>query len=215
MSGLSACWQATYEQAWAAWCAGTIPIGATVSDSTGALVAAGRNRVFCAEAPAGQVAGTWIAHAEVNALLQLPAGQYADYTVTSTTEPCLLCSGAITMTLRGRVTVRYAVEDPIGGGLDAMRRSPQGQRRELRFERLDHSGFTLFADALNLAESIRRSPEGIVAVTYRRARPDLFACATELERTLSRYVSTNVPLNEVLPKVSDVLRAFPGSETLT
>lgn len=209
LSTLDSAWQATYELAWEAWKAGTIPIGAVVSDRGGTVIARGRNRIFNRNGPPGQLAGAWVAHAEVNALLQLPAGHYEDFAVTSTTEPCLMCAGAITMTLRGRVDIRYAVDDPIAGGIEAATHSPQGQRRDLRLHRLEHPGFVRFADALNLAESIRRVPDGIVAAHYRQRRPGLFSCAVELESALRKFLSTDVALGRVMDKVETVLRNHP------
>ena len=209
MSMLDAAWQATFELAWEAWRAGTIPIGAVVTDQEGMVIAKGRNRIFDSDRWPGQIAGAWIAHAEVNALLQLPADHYEDFAVTSTTEPCLMCAGAITMSLRGRVVIRYAVEDPIAGGIEAAIHSPQGQRRDLRLNRLEHPGFVRFADTLNLAESIRRAPDGVVAAHYRRLRPNLFACAMELESVLRHFLSTDVPLERVVNKVERVLFNHP------
>ena len=173
------------------------------------MIAKGRNRIFEQDGPPGQLAGTWIAHAEVNAFVQLPAGQHEGFTLTSTTEPCLLCAGAITMSLRGRITVRYAVDDPISGGIDAALRSPQGQRRDLQLHGLEHPGFVNFADALNLAESIRRVPAGVVAAHYRENRPGLFACALELEAALRPFVFTAVPLDDVMNTVQAVLGNHP------
>ena len=209
LSTLDTAWQATYELAWEAWRAGTIPIGAVVTDQKGTVIARGRNRIFDPDRPSGQLAGSWVAHAEVNALLQLQAGHYEDFAVTSTTEPCLMCAGAITMSLRGRVVVRYAVDDPIAGGIGAARRSPQGQRRDLRLHRLEHPGFVRFADALNLAESIRRVPDGIVAAHYRLRRPRLFSCAVELESVLRQFLFTDVELEQVVNMVEEVLQKHP------
>ena len=209
-ASLDDAWRATFELAWEAWRSGTIPIGAVVTDSSGNQIGAGRNRIFDHEAPAGQIAGSWLAHAEVNALLQLPpGGHYAGVTVTTTTEPCLLCTGAIIMSLRGTVLVRYAATDPIAGGLDLAPLSPQGRRRDVRVQRLDHSEFVTFADALNLAESIRRAPEGIVATDYKKRRPELFACATELERALRPFLHSDTPFDHALDTINAVLRNHP------
>ena len=207
-SVLDPAWHASFELAWVAWRAGTIPIGAVVTDPEGAMVASGRNRIFSADPPPppGQVAGSWLAHAEVNALLQLPAEVRHDgFTITSTTEPCLLCAGAIVMSLRGRVVVRYAATDPIAGGMDVVAMSAQGRRRDLHVQRLEHDGFTAFADALNLAESIRRAPDGIVAAYYQEHRPELFACAVGLGAVLRPFLSTTVPLDDVLDQIEPVL----------
>jgi len=206
LSLLDSAWRAAYELAWEAWRSGTIPIGAVVTDQAGVLIAAGRNRIFDPDRPPGQLAGAWIAHAEVNALLQLPADHYEDFVVTSTTEPCLMCAGAITMSLRGRIVVRYAVEDPIAGGIEEAAHSPQGKRRDIRLQRLEHPGFVGFANALNLAESIRRAPTGIVAQYYRQHRPELFSCAIELESALRPYLFTDTELVQVVNRAGAVLR---------
>jgi tRNA(adenine34) deaminase len=89
-------WRECFELAWEAFGAGTIPVGAVVVDASGATVARGRNRIFEATAPAGQLAGTYIAHAELNALAELPAlptrdgqGPYSRHTLYTTLEPCV------------------------------------------------------------------------------------------------------------------------------
>ena len=63
--------------------------------SNGAIVAAGRGHRYEAMAPDGQLAGTHIAHAEVNALAQLSAQRHWDDTLLLTSlEPCVMCHGA-------------------------------------------------------------------------------------------------------------------------
>lgn len=212
LSSLDAAWRASFELAWEAWRAGTIPIGAVVAGPDGVVVAGGRNRIFTADAPPGQVAGSWLAHAEVNALLQLSADVRHDgFTITSTTEPCLLCAGAIIMSLRGRVVVRYAATDPIAGGMDVLPLSAQGRRRELQVQRPEHEEFVTFADALNLAESLRRAPDGIVARYYKEQRPALFACAEELDGELRPFLSSTTPLDGVVEQVARVLDNHPSA----
>lgn len=206
LAALDPAWRGAFELAWEAWCAGTIPIGAVVTDPDGAVVSSGRNRIFTADAPPGQVSGSWLAHAEVNALLQLPAdGHHAGFTITSTTEPCLLCAGAIVMSLRGRVVVRYAATDPIAGGMDVVGLSSQGRRRDIEVQRLEQESWVTFADALNLANAIRRQPGGIVETYYAEHRPQLFARAVELEKVLAAYVSSSVALADVLHSVETVM----------
>src|SRR5438105_1014959 len=93
---LEAPWRVAVEEAWAAYAAGTVPVGAVLVDPTGRVVSRGRNRIFDAGAP-GQIAGSRLAHAEVNALLGL-AGSSADPRVLvlyTTAEPCPLCVGAL------------------------------------------------------------------------------------------------------------------------
>jgi Cytosine/adenosine deaminases len=119
---LSAPWQACFEEAWEAYRGGSIPIGAVLVDRNGAIVSRGRNRVHEAEAPPGQICLSRLAHAEVNALLQVrtaDSNALKEYTLLTTTEPCVLCFGAIVMS--GVRTVRYAASDPVAGGTDLNR----------------------------------------------------------------------------------------------
>ena len=129
----------------------------------------------------------------------------------STTEPCLLCAGAILMSLRGRVLVSYAAEDPIAGGIAVAPLSPQGRRRDLQVRQLDRREFVTFAEALNLAESIRRLPAGTVVDFYRKRRPHLYECALELESALRPFVFTDTPFEGAVDTINRVLRSHPSA----
>jgi len=59
---LSEGWALALRLAWESCRARTTPVGAVVDD-TGAVLAAGRGRRYEVRAPAGQLAGTHIAHA--------------------------------------------------------------------------------------------------------------------------------------------------------
>jgi tRNA(Arg) A34 adenosine deaminase TadA len=112
-------WKACFEEAWAAYCNGSIPIGAVLVDEEDHIVSRGRNRVHEAAAPDNQTCSNRLAHAEINALLQIKttsSDELKRYTLYSTTEPCVLCFGAIVMS--GVRKVRYAASDPIAGGID-------------------------------------------------------------------------------------------------
>ena len=63
-------WRASLELAWEAYLAGTVPVGAAVAGADGRVVARGRNRIF--DPPGTGLAGTRLAHAEVDAVLALP-----------------------------------------------------------------------------------------------------------------------------------------------
>ncbi len=67
-------WERALELAWQAFCAGTTPVGAVVLNAEGIVVAEARGRRYETAAPPGQLAGSHVAHAEVNALAQLGAG---------------------------------------------------------------------------------------------------------------------------------------------
>ena len=105
-------WRASLELAWEAYRAGTIPVGSVVVAADGEIVARGRNRIF--DPPGRGLAGSRLAHAEVDALSQLPAAdRYRDHVLYSTLEPCLLCTAATLLTTVGRI--EYAASDPFGG----------------------------------------------------------------------------------------------------
>ncbi|NYI07832.1 nucleoside deaminase [Allostreptomyces psammosilenae] len=111
-SALPALWRLPFELAWRAFRAGSRPVGAVLRGPDGAVVALGRNRSREAVAPPGQLAGSDIAHAEINVLAQLPGGRdYYDHRLYTTLEPCLLCSSALINAHVGGVV--YASPDPV------------------------------------------------------------------------------------------------------
>ena len=91
-------WRIAFEEAWAAYVAGTVPVGAVLVDVNGAIVSRGRNRIFD-NAVAGHIGGSRLAHAEVNALLgltgssldpralRLPGGSSAEVLVETVEGP--------------------------------------------------------------------------------------------------------------------------------
>jgi tRNA(Arg) A34 adenosine deaminase TadA len=70
-------WREAFELAWQAYVAGSPPVGAVVVDGDGTVVARGRSRRAERHAPANQLAGSRLAHAELNALAALPTDQHA------------------------------------------------------------------------------------------------------------------------------------------
>jgi tRNA(Arg) A34 adenosine deaminase TadA len=61
-------WTRALELAWEAFCAATTPVGAVVVDASRVIVAEGRGRRYEQAGPPGQLAGSHVAHAEINAL---------------------------------------------------------------------------------------------------------------------------------------------------
>ena len=85
------------ELAWEAVVTGNIGVGAVAVDAAGRIVAASRNRVRDSAAPPGEVAGSTVAHAELNVLARLPFRSQQNFTIVTTLQPCLQCSAAIRM----------------------------------------------------------------------------------------------------------------------
>lgn len=162
-------WCCAFRQAWAAYVAGTIPVGAVVVDPYGVVAAEARNRIFDTDAPTGQLAGSWLAHAELNAIAQIDAERSTmseGWAVYSTVEPCPLCAGAITVAFRGRITVGYASADPIGGGLRVLTATDIGRRRRWQVQKLS-GPFAVFAELLHAVYTIDARPTSLIASFYR------------------------------------------------
>jgi tRNA(adenine34) deaminase len=141
-------WRECLRLAWEAFRAGTIPVGAVVVDGAGRIVGRGRNRIF-AERDGG-LAGTRLAHAEVEALRTLPVGpRYRDHVVYSALEPCLLCVGAALVSEVGGI--RYLAADPVGGACSGRIDVPHWRREPLEIGG-PHAGWPeRLATALSIA----------------------------------------------------------------
>lgn len=127
-STLAEPWRVCLEEAWAAYVAGSVPIGAAIADEAGQIVARGRNRAFEPWVGGREIAGNRLAHAEMNALNLLDPARVnpGRCTLYTTTEPCPLCTGAIRMVGVGHVA--YATADSGSGGLALFAATPFMQR---------------------------------------------------------------------------------------
>jgi len=127
---LAGAWDTALQLAWEGLTAQTTPVGAVVVNDAGEVVAAGRGRRYELSGPAGQLAGTSIAHAEVNALAQLPSARHWQQSYLLTTlEPCGMCHGAA---IQSRVAgIYFAGRDPYGGTASLRFENPQARRQEL------------------------------------------------------------------------------------
>jgi tRNA(Arg) A34 adenosine deaminase TadA len=128
-SSLGQPWQSAFDAAWASWQSGSAAVGAVVTDSTGAIVAVGQNRMLDSPGGAGPLAGTLMAHAEMNALVALRPGDYSGHTLYTTFEPCLMCTATIIGTYQVP-KVAFAAYDPSWDGLlDVLGGHPAVARR--------------------------------------------------------------------------------------
>lgn len=109
------------ELAWESVLAGSLGIGAVITDAEGTVVASGRNRLAEHDGGEDHLAGTSLAHAEMNARAKLRWGAHGnDHLVLWTAlEPCLQCAGAIRMAPISEVHV--LAPDPMFRGMDGLR----------------------------------------------------------------------------------------------
>ena len=125
-------WQKAFELAWQTFQEGSNPIGALIADASGKVIATGKSAV---RAPVSGVtlAHCEIAHAEVNALMQLDNRLHskhgsAQYTLYSTLEPCPLCMSALYMSdVR---SLSFAATDGFAGSVNLLGATPYLQRKQ-------------------------------------------------------------------------------------
>lgn len=126
-------WQACLEEAWAAYRAGSVPIGAAYVDRDGWVRLRGRNRSGEEAAPRPFVCASRVAHAEVNVLAQVPAASHAEMAtgvLYTTLEPCPMCFGAALMV--GVRQIRYGARDRWAGAANLQAASPYVASKDMR-----------------------------------------------------------------------------------
>lgn len=126
-------WQRSFEEAWVSWTAGGVGVGAAITSPDGSVISTGHN--------SGEpLAGTFMAHAEMNALARLSAhwhetGEPAGHTLYTTLEPCIMCAGTIRIYRIPRVA--FAAYDPVWDGLhNAFSQVPGFARHPIEREQL-------------------------------------------------------------------------------
>jgi tRNA(adenine34) deaminase len=194
---LSPPWQACVDEAWEAYKAGSIPIGAAIVDAGGCVLARGRNCRWDAT-DAYPLSATRIAHAEMNAILALDGHDVAPSTCTlyTTMEPCPMCMGAIRMVHLRKVC--YAARDALAGSTSLVDVPPYTSLGRVvhRIEVADPPRADLESALLALqAERLLRVPASRWASLVRKA--DL-ACVPGIE------------LGERLSASGDLLRLREG-----
>jgi tRNA(adenine34) deaminase len=208
-------WRVALEQAWDAYVAGTVPVGAAVADADGVVVARGRNRIWDDPVP-GQIARSRLAHAEVNAILAL-SGVATDpraLTLFTTAEPCPLCVGAIVMSnIRA---LHYASREPFAGSVALLGATPYVRSKAISVGGPDDPQLEGFLIAIGTEFHLRASlraqgplPLGprvaeLVALSA-AVRPDAVALGEHLYRSQGWPALRSKPLEEVFPSLVQTL----------
>ena len=216
-------WQACLEEAWMADCAGSVPIGAVVTDALRNIIGRGRNRIMDQAAstahpsqtgprPSGLVFNHELAHAELNALLSL---RYSDDTdphqwiLYTTMEPCPLCLGALYMSCLREL--HYAARDPYAGSTNLLGATPYLSRKPIRFfgpvPDLETVSVVLVVESSMLQESKERSQ--FVRDVWRKTIPLAVALGERLfERQVLRQLRTaNATAAEMVSQVTGAIEA--------
>ena len=126
-------WQCCLEDAWAAYCAGSTPISAAVTDAEGQVIARSRSRVSVVGPEGSHLHNGRLAHAEVRALLALDYQRYdppSACILYTTTEPCPMCFGTFYMS--GLRELHYASRDPYAGSVNLLGTPPYLPRKPIQ-----------------------------------------------------------------------------------
>ena len=110
-------WDQCIDLALEAYNAGSMGIAAVIVDAKGDVVAVGRNQMRDVLVSCNSIKMTSIAHAEINAINNIPWEKQKDWELMlyTTVEPCPMCIGAIAMSRIRRVVVGSA--DPYAGSV--------------------------------------------------------------------------------------------------
>jgi tRNA(adenine34) deaminase len=208
---LSGTWRACLEEAWEAYRAGSLPIGAAIVDGAGTIVSRGRNRIFETNGPAGLLFGNPLAHAETNALLAFHrlARDGAGCVLYTTTEPCPLCVGASYMS-RVRA-IRFGSRDPWAGGTHLVDASPYLSRAGSWIQGPELPQLEGVIMAMQIEAHVRAPRELPPAFydSWREALPGAVALGEELARSgrLRELRDDGAELDDVLTELSAALEA--------
>lgn len=166
-------------------------------DPGGGLVTQGRSRSNEPTGPPGQLAGTYLAHAEVNALAALAPGNYWSHVLYTTLEPCLLCTAALTHAHVG--AVRYPASDPLWAGIEQLPRLNEHIARRWPDRRGPLPGpLTCWGGLLPLSWNLARAPHGPVARAYEQTAPRLLQLARVLVGSPELVALRRLPLAQAL-----------------
>jgi tRNA(adenine34) deaminase len=193
--------------AWESWCAGSLGIGAVITNPKGNVVARGRNRVL-EEAGGAALGGSLLAHAEMDAFLALGLSTAEGLVLYTTVEPCLMCS-ATCIAMR-TAKVAYATADPVFEGLDETLASHSyvSGRLPIR-ERLDDPLLAGFAAVLPMANRVWSRPGSPPRSEWIQSHAQLWAAANRLinDGTMSRLQRCGAEVDEAVAVVADYLAA--------
>lgn len=195
-------WRSALTLAWDAYRKGTVPVGAVVVDSGGAVVARGRDAVFDAAADFRGV----LAHAPVVALSQLdPVERHEEKTLYTTVEPCLLCLGAAVTATVG--AIRFLAPDPYAGASSTSADSEHARRLVTQISGPVGGPVEMLASVLVLEPYLRVNPEGSVAQAYASGQPAAYQLTTELigRQLLQRASQQHASINDVVETLWPIL----------
>ena len=199
---LSLPWQVCLEEAWLAYRAGCIPIGAAITAPDGAIISRGRNRSNDPFVPDGMVHSSKLAHAELNALIVFPDGEY-DFrlcTLYTVLEPCPLCLGALYMA--GVRRFYYAACDPWAGSVNLLGASPYLSRKPVQAIAPSNPDLERIIIALQVVSFLQGIPNNAARVleNWHGVFPELVDFGEQVfaAQLLPQFKANNLPLSDLI-----------------
>jgi tRNA(adenine34) deaminase len=199
-------WRACADLAGEAYHAGSLPIGAVVTDVDGNVLSRGRNRIYERSGEGGTLFGHRLAHAEVNALIKLDYDRHdpRDCALWTTTEPCPLCVGALCMS--GLAELRYASRDPWAGSAAMFEAVPYLKNGNVRVVEPEDQWLETVLVALQVERVMRLKPKDLERFMrpYEEAMPEATLAGRRLYSSgiLQTMSKEQVPVSEALLSVS-------------
>jgi tRNA(Arg) A34 adenosine deaminase TadA len=179
-SALSEPWRIAFEEAWTSWCLGSLGVGAVVTEGDDTIVSRGHNQFF--HSGPGPISETYMAHAEMNALAQLPVRRGPVYRIYSTFEPCYMCTSTLLLYRVNQVS--FAAPDPVWEGMhDWLDAAPFASLSQTKRECLGGE-LGAFGYLLHISRLAPHAPPHVVEA-HQRSAGQLFQAATAV-RTLER-----------------------------
>jgi tRNA(Arg) A34 adenosine deaminase TadA len=206
---LPAAEQVVFRAAWKACARGTVGVGCAILDESGQIISSARNATRGDGDDDLPIAGTYVAHAEINALAQIPTERNLDRcTLITSILPCLMCAGAAVMAHVGQV--RYLTADPLFPDFLALRQVGEIARRQWPvYQECPQNEWTVLALVLSAHSKAVAKPDGLVMTTYELLEPEAASLLRQIVRReiFARSACGGADIPEVLAEIWDDLLA--------
>ncbi len=202
-------WQVCLEEAWLAYCAGCVPVGAVITASDGEIISRGRNRIIDPCVQEGLIHNTVLAHAELNALIVLPKGKHDLRTCILYTilEPCPLCLGALYMS--GVCKFYYAARDPWAGSVNLLGATPYLSRKPVQAVGPSNPDLEQIVIAIQVVSFLQGVIDGTSRVleTWRGVFPQFVAFGEQVfaAQLLPQFRTKNPPVSNLINQLFSLL----------
>jgi tRNA(adenine34) deaminase len=217
-------WQVAIKQAWIAYCAGSLPIGAAIMSSEGQIVAEGRNRLndVATDGDPQHFRKHFMAHAEQNAFISLGVmrrekpetkNKLANYILYTTLEPCDMCLG--TLIQSGIKSVNFLVPDPISGAIHSLTATPRVREKSITAQGPQPglaANIVLAMFTVSMAQVGITMPDDIFPLL--RPYSDGFALGKLLvqSRELEQFCAKQTPISSVYNLLAERLHALSSTD---